>query len=90
MAVSVLKHRRKFAWLRAVKRITQVEEVAGMENGRVLAVNSMARIEHVEIDSNDLNHGFEKLAQHLKQNSLSWSQLLASRTSWENQHDRGL
>ncbi len=55
-----------------------VKEVAGMENGRVLAVNSMARIEHVEIDSRDLNHGFEKFAQHLKQNSLFWPQLLAS------------
>jgi aspartate kinase len=62
-----------------VKRSTQVmKEVAGMENGKVLAVNSMARIEHVEIDSRDLNHGFEKFAQHLKQNSLSWPQLLAS------------
>src|SRR3954463_11503689 len=58
---------------------TQVSrEVAGMENGKVLAVNSMARIEHVEIDSKDLNHGFEKFAQHPKQNSLSWPQLLAS------------
>ena len=49
-----------------------------MENGKVLAVNSMARIEHVEIDSTDLNQGFEKFAQHLKQNGLSWPQLLAS------------
>jgi aspartate kinase len=50
-----------------VKRSTQVmKEVAGMENGKVLAVNSMARIEHVEIDSKDLNQGFEKFAQHLK------------------------
>ncbi|RZN35815.1 aspartate kinase [Bradyrhizobium sp. Leo121] len=62
-----------------VEHSTQVmKEVAGMENGRVLAVNSMARIEHVEIDSNDLNHGFEVFAQHLKQSSLSWPQLLAS------------
>jgi len=59
---------------------TQVmKEVAGMESGKVLAVNSMARIEHVEIDSTDLNHGFEKFAQHLRQNSLSWPQLLSSR-----------
>ena len=58
---------------------TQVmKEVAGMESGKVLAVNSMARIEHVEIDSTDLNHGFETFAQHLRQNSLSWPQLLAS------------
>src|SRR6201993_4830982 len=62
-----------------VEHSTQVtKEVAGMENGRVLAVNSMARIEHVEIDSRDLNHGFETFAQHLKQNSLFWPQLLAS------------
>ena len=66
-------------WGGGVKHSTQVmKEVAGMENGKVLAVNSMARIEHVEIDSKDLNHGFEKFAQHLKQNSLSWPQLLAS------------
>lgn len=58
---------------------TQVmHEVAGMETGKVLAVNSMARIEHVEIASQDLNHGFEKLAQHLEQNGLSWPQLLAA------------
>ena len=58
---------------------TQVmKEVAGMESGKVLAVNSMARIEHVEIDSRDLNHGFETFAEHLRQNSLSWPQLLAS------------
>lgn len=62
-----------------VEHSTQVMKgVLGMENGRVLAVNSIARIEHVEIDSRDLNHGFEKLSQHLKQNSLSWPQLLAS------------
>jgi len=55
-----------------------MKEVMGMESGKVLAVNSMARIEHVEIDSADLNQGFEKFAQHLKQNGLSWPQLLAS------------
>ena len=58
---------------------TQVmREVIGMENGKVLAVNSMARIEHVEIDSTDLNQGFEKFAEHLGQHGLSWPQLLAS------------
>ncbi|WP_342723404.1 aspartate kinase [Bradyrhizobium sp. B097] len=58
---------------------TQVmKEVADMENGRILAVNSMTRIEHVEIDSADLNQGFEKFAQHLEQNALPWPQLLAS------------
>ena len=58
---------------------TQVmKEVMGMESGKVLAVNAIARIEHVEIDSADLNQGFEIFAQHLKQNGLSWPQLLAS------------
>src|ERR1700751_4345576 len=62
-----------------VEHATQVtKEVLGMEEGKVLAVNSMARIEHVEIDSADLNQGFEKFARHLKQNGLSWPQLLAS------------
>ena len=55
-----------------------IKEVTGMEGGKVLAVNSMARIEHVEINSEDLNHGFEKFARHLRQNGLSWPQLLAS------------
>jgi aspartate kinase len=50
----------------------------GMESGKVLAVNSMARIEHVEIDSANLNQGFEKFARHLEQSGLSWPQLLAS------------
>jgi aspartate kinase len=54
------------------------KEVTGMESGKVLAINSMARIEHVEIDSADLNQGFDKFAQHLEQNRLSWPQLLAS------------
>jgi aspartate kinase len=58
---------------------TQVmKEIAGMESGKVLAINSIARVEHVEIDSADLNQGFQKFAQHLKQSSLSWPQLLAS------------
>ena len=62
-----------------VEHSSQVlKEVSGMESGNVLAVNSMARIEHVEIDSSDLNQGFEKFAEHLKQNALFWPQLLAS------------
>ncbi len=55
-----------------------MKEVIGMESGKVLAVNSMARIEHVEIASTNLSHGFEKFAQHLKQNGLSWPQVLVS------------
>ncbi|WP_407177096.1 aspartate kinase [Bradyrhizobium sp. STM 3562] len=63
----------------AAEHSTEVmKEVAGMESGKVLAVNSLARIEHVEIDSADLNQGFAKFAEHLKQNGLSWPQLLAS------------
>jgi aspartate kinase len=55
-----------------------VTEVMGMENGKVLAVNSMARVEHVQIGSADLSQGFEKLAQHLERNGLPWPQILAS------------
>ncbi|MET4177433.1 aspartate kinase [Bradyrhizobium sp. LA6.1] len=55
-----------------------MKEVIGMETGKILAVNSMARIEHVEIASTNLSHGFEKFAQHLKQSGLSWPQVLAS------------
>src|SRR6202008_1750865 len=63
----------------AAEHSTQViKEVVGMESGKVLAVNSLARIEHVEIDSADLNQGFDKFAQHLKRNGLPWPQLLAS------------
>ncbi|WP_249641150.1 amino acid kinase family protein, partial [Bradyrhizobium japonicum] len=65
--------------LGGAEQTTQVmREVIGMESGKVLAVNSITRIEHVEIDSADLNQGFEKFARHLKQNGLSWPQLLAS------------
>lgn len=55
-----------------------IREVVGMETEKALAVNSLARIEHVEIDSADLNQGFERFAQHLKAHGLSWPQLLAS------------
>lgn len=55
-----------------------MKEVKGMESGKVLAVNSHARIEHVEIDSTDLNQGYEKFAKHLKEYALPWPQLLAS------------
>ena len=62
-----------------VETSTQVmKEVEGMESGKVLAVNSIMRIEHVEIDSADLNQGFVKFAQHLQQHGLAWPQLLAS------------
>ncbi len=54
------------------------KEVKGMESGKVLSVNSLARVEHVEIESPDLNLGFSKLATHLKQHGLAWPQLLAS------------
>jgi aspartate kinase len=58
---------------------TQVmKKVTGMESGKVLAVNSITRIEHVEVDSADLHQGFETFAQHLEQAGLSWPQLLAS------------
>lgn len=62
-----------------IEHATQVmKEVADVESGKILAVNSIVRIEHVEIDCTDLNQGFEKFAQLLAQLGLSWPQLLAS------------
>lgn len=58
---------------------TQIlSEVKGMESGKILSVNSHARVEHLAIESESLNQGFEKLALHLKQHTLAWPQLLAS------------
>lgn len=53
-------------------------EVQNMEIGKVLSVNSHARVEHIEVDSKSLNDGFEKLAAHLKTGALAWPQILAS------------
>ena len=45
-----------------VEHSTQVlKEVAGMENGKVLAVNSISRIEHVEIDFPGSRSGLRKI-----------------------------
>ena len=58
---------------------TQVfKEVKDMENGKVLAVNSLVRVEHIEVDAPDLNQGLEKFSQMLRMHSLAWPQLLAS------------
>lgn len=53
-------------------------EVLAMETGRVLAVNSIARVEFVEVDSISLHEGFETLAHHLEQHALPRPQFLAS------------
>src|SRR5260370_7880814 len=65
-------------WGRAEHSTQVMKEVLGMENGKVLAVNSLPRIEHVEIDSADLTPHFENFARPLKQNLLSWPPLLPS------------
>jgi aspartate kinase len=58
---------------------TQItNEVSGMEIGKVLSVNSHARIEHIGVEAPDLNQGFDKFAAFLKAHSLPWPQLLAS------------
>lgn len=58
---------------------TQIlREVSGMEEGKVLSVSSLLRVEHVAIEGTDMNQAFEKLASHLKQNMLGWPQILAS------------
>jgi len=66
---------------------TQIlKEVRGMEEGKVLAVSSLARVEHVAVEAGDMNQGYEKLASHLKQNTLGWPQILAS--AYENNEAR--
>ena len=58
---------------------TQItNEVMGMEIGKVLSVNSHARIEHIGIKAPALNQAFDLFASFLKKNSLPWPQLLAS------------
>jgi aspartate kinase len=58
---------------------TQIrQEVVGMESGKILAVNSLPRIEHLEIDSQNLNQGLEILARHIRHYELSWPQLVFS------------
>ncbi len=65
-------------WGAAADSTLVMKEVNDMETGKGLSVNSLVRVEHVEIDSSSLNQGFEKFSTHLKQNSLPWPQLLAS------------
>ncbi|MBX3021055.1 MAG: aspartate kinase [Bdellovibrionales bacterium] len=65
-------------WGAASESTLITKEVKEMESGKVLSVNSMARVEHIGIDSTDLNQGFDRLSSHLKQNGLSWPQILAS------------
>lgn len=55
-----------------------VKEVASMEASKILAVNSLSRVEHVGIKTSDLNAGFAKFGAHLKQHNLAWPQILAS------------
>jgi aspartate kinase len=54
------------------------KEVNSMESGKILSINSLARIEHVGIQAPDLNQAFDKFAAHLKKHGLAWPQLLAS------------
>jgi aspartate kinase len=65
-------------WGGPAKSTQILNEVNGMEAGKVLSVNSHSRVEHIEIESSNLNQGFEKFALHLKNNTLPWPQLLAS------------
>lgn len=61
-------------------------KVMGMEEGKILSVNSLARVEHVAVEAANLNEAFEKFGVHLKQNSLGWPQILAS--AFENGEGR--
>lgn len=63
----------------AASQSTEVKnEVMDMEFGKILAVNSLARVEHLQIEAKDLSQAYECLGQHLRQHSLSWPQILAS------------
>lgn len=55
-----------------------LQEISGMEEGRVLSVNSLSRVEHLFIDAKDLSEAFQKLEAHLKAHNLGWPQILAS------------
>ena len=57
---------------------TQVEQEAEMENGKILAVNSIHRIEQLEIDSQNLNGGLGRFAEHIRHHELSWPQIILS------------
>lgn len=65
-------------WGHASESTLVTNEVKEMEKGKVLSVNSHARIEHVEIDASSLNQAFDKFAHHLQQHSLAWPQVMAS------------
>jgi aspartate kinase len=54
------------------------QEVADMEAGKVLAVNSIARIEQIEVDSQNLAEGLETLAAHIEKHQHPWPQIIAS------------
>jgi len=62
-----------------VNEFTQVcQEVMNMEIGKVLAINSLARVEHLHIKSTSLDAGLVFLQNHLKTHQLAWPQILAS------------
>lgn len=65
-------------WNQSADSTRIMKELSGMEKFKILAVNSVSRIEHVEIEAPDLNQGFEKFSHHLKEHHLPWPQLLAS------------
>ena len=65
-------------WGAATESTLVTNEVPMMEVGKVLSVNSHARIEHIEIEAANLNLAYEKFSLHLKQHNLAWPQLLAS------------
>ncbi len=55
-----------------------------MEDGRILSVNSLPRVEHLEVDCAHLQEGFDKFAKLLKQHGLAWPQILASAVERNN------
>ena len=56
------------------------QEVQNMEVGKVLSINSLARVEHVQVNSGLLADAMEIFGQYLSTQKLPWPQILASAT----------
>ena len=54
------------------------QEVVGMEAGKVIAVNSIPRIEQIEVDAQNLAQGLEILAAHMEKHQHPWPQIILS------------
>lgn len=65
-------------WGRPTDATVIRNEVNKMEQGRILSVNSLARIEHLEIEAPTLAEASDLFSAHLQTHRLAWPQILAS------------